>query len=459
MTGRQSLPEEGPAPEASNRHLAEGGPVRTDPTPTTSTRLQRYGAFTLAAITVVLALVGFIGILPQVVDLPPKQIDFAAYYLAARVLNTGGGLYDSIYMEQQSLAAGGIVFTPYLYPPFWAHLVRPLALLPYPAAAALWLAANVAGLVLIVVLLGRFVQLKPRFTALYTAGAFLLPAVYDSLLLGQLTILITLLLVGTLTLSAGDKPTRNRELLAGLLIGVAVALKVYPAVILLAFLIHRRIAVIISAGLTVIVAFLAGVLLGGLADTRHWFVQVLPALPDNSTTPVNQSLTGVVQRFLTHSEVFLSENEKVALTSLTHNPTLARFIIYGGILLALSITIVWIVRRQGKRDRHLALAYDFALVIPLTLLITPIAWDSYLVHMLIPLSILVRHDRRPGRRLRFWTICLLLIVHRYWWPLIPYVPSPWLTMFGFSAVVVTWASLLLGDRPVRLTLAARIKPD
>src|SRR5919108_4061569 len=69
----------------------------------------------------------------------PPQIDFSAYYLAARALRAGMDPYDPQVLAQLASSAGVSAYTPYIYPPLLAVIVMPLAALPYQSAAAIWL--------------------------------------------------------------------------------------------------------------------------------------------------------------------------------------------------------------------------------------------------------------------------------------------------------------------------------
>jgi len=107
-------------------------------------------------------------------------VDVHAYYEAAQRLNNGQPLY----------AASGDVNSPhyYFYPPLLAILFRPLALLPFEAAAAIWEAITLASFGLTLWLLG----LRRRRT--WIAVAILLGPIAWTLSVGQAQSVVTLLL-------------------------------------------------------------------------------------------------------------------------------------------------------------------------------------------------------------------------------------------------------------------------
>ena len=106
--------------------------------------------------------------------------DVHAYYDAGARLNAGQPLYD------QPASTNDAAF--YRYPPLLAIAFRPLALLPFPAAAAVWEAVLVATLVLTIRRLGG-----GRITWLVLA-MLALPIAW-SLVIGQAQVIVTFLLV------------------------------------------------------------------------------------------------------------------------------------------------------------------------------------------------------------------------------------------------------------------------
>ena len=104
--------------------------------------------------------------------------DVRAYYDAGARLNAGIPLYD------QPASTDEAAF--YRYPPLLAIAFRPLALLPFPAAAAIWEAALIAAFALTILRLGR-----GRRTWL-VLGMLALPIGW-SLVIGQAQVAVTLL--------------------------------------------------------------------------------------------------------------------------------------------------------------------------------------------------------------------------------------------------------------------------
>jgi alpha-1,2-mannosyltransferase len=143
-----------------------------------SPRGRRLLELTLLGAAAVLGLVGvFVFVFHLATD---PLIDVHAYYDAATRLNSGQPLY----------VAGGDVDSPgfYRYPPLLAILFRPLALLPFQAAALIWEVAIVGALALTIWRLGA------RRRSTWIAIAVLAGPIAWAVSVGQAQVIVTLLL-------------------------------------------------------------------------------------------------------------------------------------------------------------------------------------------------------------------------------------------------------------------------
>lgn len=173
-----------------------------------SPRGRRMLELTLAGAAVVLALVGlFVFVFHLATD---PLVDVHAYYEAASRLNAGLPLY----------AAQGDVNSPhyYFYPPLLAIVFRPLALLPFQAAAILWEVGMVLALGLTLWLLG----IRSRWT--WIAVGILAGPIAWSITVGQAQVLVTFLL-------ALGNPAA---------VAVAAQIKLFPALVALYWLGRRE---------------------------------------------------------------------------------------------------------------------------------------------------------------------------------------------------------------------------
>ena len=288
--------------------------------------------------------------------------DFSAYWTAAANLLHGLPIYiaDQLtgpYAPQRQYL--------YLYPPPLAGAVTPLAaLIPgdYRVAAWAWAALGFLIVATSVVAVARSVGLVERVRSatghrpwILLVAMFCFPPVVSELVLGNVHILLLgLLSVAWLGLRRGD---RAGERLAGVAVGVAAVVKVFPALLILWFLLTgRRRAARWS-------------MVGGL-------VAVLVTLP----------ITGV-QPWLDFPAALLNLSAPSDTTD-TLAPTvwLASFIGFSTARVVVTglalVLLVWSARRLPTRP-------SFALAVLLSLLIAPALYHHYLAITVLPFLLLL----------------------------------------------------------------------
>lgn len=391
-------------------------------------------------------LVGAARLVPHLLAVP-LQPDLAVYYVAGAALNAGESPYDPAALERVAARAGvpfdasGYSFPyPYLYPPIFAVLARPAALLPYPLVQLGWLLLNL-GLVLAATL-GLAWALGLRPTAPIAAFLSLItPPTLDTLLYGQVNVLLVLLVA-----MAVGMPR-----VAGGALGLASTIKLFPALALLALVRARRTGQVLAAALVGLAAGVAGLALAGPARTIDYLTVVLPAVA-TALQPENQSVHAVVGRLVaptTHRySAFTADNPQlVVFPAVVNLPALAAPVGWGLALVILAVTVVVLWRRPPSVPEGVALLVCAAL------LATPVVWDHYLVLLVVPALVLVARAWRRSSRwqavlampeaLAVALVALFLGIHRFWKPLTLLVtPSPLFLAFGALATVTVWLALL-----------------
>jgi alpha-1,2-mannosyltransferase len=203
---------------------------------------------TVAALVLVFRALQFAGLTGQV----QWGYDFSFYWTAASHLLHGEPIYSATQLAGPYAPQGQDGF---LYPPPLAAAVMPLAaLFPSDPRAAAWIWNGLGAAILVASLLAlhRSERLGERFPLLAGKGRWLLvaaacafPPVVGELVLGN----VHLLLLGLLTLawlglrqgeareSRGDS---RGEWLAGIAVGLATVIKVFPGLIVIWFLLTRR---------------------------------------------------------------------------------------------------------------------------------------------------------------------------------------------------------------------------
>jgi alpha-1,2-mannosyltransferase len=286
--------------------------------------------------------------------------DFSAYMGAARSMAAGGSPYAQF-------DPSTVVMSGFIYPPFAAVLVRPLALLSDQAALTIWLIVSLVCTVAAAVIAARAAlpAAWPRAELGVLAAVAFAPATYNYWH-GQINPLIFLLLA-----LAYRAYTRDREIATGVLLGLAAGIKVAPLV--LGLLLLRRhwwrgtAAMLATGGLTVVIA-LATL---GVGATQTFLSSVFPNLNRATGWIYDQSLGGAVSR--------------LGDQSVLHVQPTAALVEAGSLVAGLAILALaaW-ATRPGERIASERGA-EFGLGVTAMILAGAIAWFPHFTHLLIPI--------------------------------------------------------------------------
>jgi len=175
--------------------------------------------------------------------------DFSAYFLAAQRLASGAALYDpaqltGAFPPQEHFA--------YLYPPFLAVVLLPItALGDFRSAMWIWSAIELCALVFATVVFARQRRLPGLVILLLICCELALAQVAFELVMGN----VQLILVGLFVLAwvGIERSDGAGAYGAGVAIGVATIIKVFPGVLILWLLLTRRFRAAIAAIVTMAV--------------------------------------------------------------------------------------------------------------------------------------------------------------------------------------------------------------
>ena len=245
----------------------------------------RVVAALLALLGTVLHTVG----IPGLQQIPPYRIDLDVYRVGGQVFRDGGELYG----ELPRLAQGATL--PFTYPPLSAQLFSLLTLVPLAVASAIITVATIAVLAYVVQLvLTRTCDRPARdlwwLTVAVLAVALWFGPVRETLGFGQVNVfLMALVLIDVL---------RGRgRWWGGILVGLAMAIKLTPAVFLLYFALRRDWRGLGRAVLAALAFTGIGHLLAPDDSVRYWTFAIRdPARIGGLSFSSNQSVNGVVHR-------------------------------------------------------------------------------------------------------------------------------------------------------------------
>lgn len=200
--------------------------------------------------------------------------DFLPVYQGARSLRLSGDPYVS------SAAL------PFVYPPSCALLLWPLGLLNAAAAANVGLALALSSLLVLCLTVGELARGRPfgRGTALLLMGLACSNLGYGTVQLGNLSLVVAALLAGSLLLLSRERPA-----LAGVALGIAIALKPLVAPALLMFVPGRGRR--IGAAVAVVLPMALNLLTFPLMRSPFKYVyNIMPALLRGDALPLGRNV-------------------------------------------------------------------------------------------------------------------------------------------------------------------------
>ncbi|MGB3905270.1 MAG: glycosyltransferase family 87 protein [Anaerolineae bacterium] len=346
--------------------------------------------------------------------------DLANNYTGAVVLRSGGMIYDTDLP----------LFVGYDNPPLTAILTMPLTLFDLQTAIRLFLSLNVLLLIAslaLVFVTNRDYLLRYPYWLISLALVLNLDPVLDSVLLGQLDLLILFLIV-----AAYWGYRSGREVVAGASLGLAAMIKISPGLLILYFLFKRRFRVVASAFATVALIGSLSLLVAGPNTHRQFITDILPTLLAGSAQMENQSLNGFFNR------LFL---EASFLTDLAEVPPLPQVRILTLLTSVLLIAIVaLLLRKRPVTESELGFDVEYSLVVILLPLISSIAWHHYMTWCVLPLLVLVNPRLRRSLPRRTSLVLATVALVSYMTLCIP---------------IATYATSFLGG-PAKILLSMRL---
>ncbi|HUO40290.1 MAG TPA: glycosyltransferase 87 family protein [Mycobacterium sp.] len=376
----------------------------------------------VAAATFVLAAWRVLGHLPY-------RIDVEVYRMGAQAWLNGRPLYDDGALFHTSIGLN----LPFTYPPLAAIVFCPIGWLSFPAGSVVITLVTLVLLVAstAVVLTALQVWSVPaRFwlaVAVTGLAVIHLEPIQSNLAFGQINVVL-------MTLVIADCLPRRTPWPRGVLLGLAIALKLTPAVFLLYFVLRRDTRAALTAVGSFVVASLAGFVLAWRDSMQYWTATVRHTNRIGSAAlNTNQNVAGALARLP------LGGAEQFVVWTI-------------GCLAVLAVT-VWAARRVLRAGEQVLALVCIALF---GLLVSPVSWSHHWVWVLPTLlttGVLACRRRNAalaaltaaGVVLMVWTPIDLLPEHREW------TASWWRQLVGASYVwwalaVIVVAGATVGTR-------------
>lgn len=342
----------------------------------------------------------------------PYRIDIDVYRMGGRA-----------WLDNQPLYADGAIFhtqggldLPFTYPPLAAIAFAPFAWLSLPAASVAITATTLLLLIVSVVSVLTRLDVWPDTTITsepawlrrcWLAAALVVPAVFwlepirSNFEFGQINVVL-------MTLVLADCVPRRTPWPRGMLLGLAIALKLTPAVFLLYFLLRRDIHTLLRTAAATVVASLAGFVLAWTDSIEYWTETVRNTdRIGTATLNTNQNIAGALARL-----------------GLAEGPRFVLWVIACFMVLALT---VWAARRALRSGADEAPVLALICVAMFGLVVSPVSWSHHWVWSLPTLLVTgvlayrMRHVRLAsvyltlvtavGLALMVWTPITLLTPH------------------------------------------------
>jgi hypothetical protein len=307
----------------------------------------------------------------------------------------------------QTVLQGGEIYPnrwhkfPFMYPPSCAVFLAPVSALGQTGLVVVLALSNAAAWTCSIIFSVRLATgtWKRAHPLVYLIPSLIMGAhIWGNFLLGQPSLVLLALMLG-----AFISLQRKFQSLAGGLIAVAAAIKAFP-VIAVVYLVYRRYWIAV-ASLVVTLAFLLIVLpipLRGYAqakqDLERWSSGMLFKYDETgvgqrlgrSNSWKNQSIWGVANRLLRHVEYdhkYEPHEPVYANVAELDFDTVNRIIL--ACALGLGLVFIGVLPRAGRRTPDTD-AIEFALLLLLMLVFTPLSFGYLFAWLLYPLTVVVQ---------------------------------------------------------------------
>jgi hypothetical protein len=376
--------------------------------------------------------------------------DFPNYYMVARLYHQGYPLervYEWVWLQRHADHAGIgqrlVSYIPLTLPS--ALAISLLSSLPPLQAKRCWLLANLAFVALTLVLLVRSTRLGLQRIGLL---AFLaLAPLCSNFFFGQMHVLVLLLLT-----TAAWLHFKDRRFASGLILAVATALKIYPGLFLIFFLVKKQWQAAASLIIGTGGAVLLSIHLFGMDASRVYAREVLPfAMRGQIVDPYNTqwgSLSALLAR------LFISEPE-LNPSPAVHMPWL--YALLYSMVVAFIFTVFLRAIGWGRTKDESRVKLEWASYLFLLLLISSQPASYHFVVLILPAVLITAYlvERDQWTKAAVLTGLYALACGSYQW-LCPEDPSGWRIVLCFPRLLFM---LLFGGVLLLVLISSVEKPS
>jgi hypothetical protein len=336
--------------------------------------------------------------------------DYTQDHLSALALREGKSVYAPM-PASSVLGADSTDVSVNDHPPPYILALLPLGQLTYPVAFVVLAALNAAAGVLACLIVARELNWSMRTGMLVAVGLLLHPGTVACLCVGNVSLVLFLLI----TLGWREY-RRARSELAGVWLGLATALKLFPGLLLVGLVVGRAWRSVMTAAAVIAACWAAAVFVVGFDDATFY---VRSRAPENAKAFVshgfNLSVAGVA-----HRTFGLPNSYSPWLGRAWVDPALAEslaWVLRTAVGLIVAFGLLRARGTQNYPDRA------FTILVPGMLLLSPLTWLHAVTMMILPVAILARTETRT--RLAVLIACAVAMCLNDRW-----IATQWVTYTG-----------------------------
>ncbi len=336
-----------------------------------------------------------------------------------RFLHSGTDMdYRTWFKAGQTVLQGGEIYPhaqnfPFMYPPTCALLLAVPAFFGKAALILILSSLNTMVWILCIRFSSALMSEQRAQNAHIVVATFIvIPFVWSSYHLGQPSLVLLALMLGAfLSLRYGH------DIIAGALVALAVAIKAFPLLAIFYFVYRRYWTAAISLVIALVgLLFLLPIPFRGwdqtLNDARDWQRGMLryeqggiAQRPERGYTWKNQSIFGLANRLLRRVNVDEEPSPPAYANVADLNfKTVNIVIIASALLMGFSFVVAMPRQRAPEGD-----AREFAALLILILIFTPLAFGYLFVWLMFPLALLIKRSLEVSASLIWLLIALALL--------------------------------------------------
>lgn len=318
------------------------------------------------------------------------RIDFSSLYAACKFLVDGANPYQALFStflpKVQKLPAN-------LNPPIVLLLFSPLAHLNYNSASAIWsiisflLGITGAGIAFKYAFSPTFLKKNSHYLYFIYLASF---ATISNTVLSQLGGLLLFCMMFGYHLYM-----KQRNYSAGILWGIIIAMKLFPALIIVYAFAQKRYRVCVTILGVTCLLWLLPLLVYGMDVYTYYFSMMRKVLWYGDSW--NASIYGMLFRLFGGRDYPLADLLSVNIAY--------------GIIFAL--TFLLYVKRILTIEKEKIVHQSFCLTLVMMLLLSPLGWLYYFPLLILPLALTwqmsVHKKTKPAKMVLLWFLCLFLI--------------------------------------------------